>query len=150
MEDLREEPELEEREEEEHKEQEEHEEEEVEEEESDDKSTCNNSESQMLMKPPTPVRSAMGRDSNKKIDANWLNSTFKKPLLETNFSITGINEIKTQQIPMTIDKNTKNNCLPTRPQSLCLQNSSPNFKTRPESIHVDKADIKLLDISNFQ
>ncbi|XP_051168302.1 axotactin isoform X3 [Leptopilina boulardi] len=150
MEDLREEPELEEREQEETEKVEEEEEEE-EEEELDDKSGQNNSESQMLMKPSTPVRSALGREGNKKIDANWmLNSTFKKPLLETNFSITGINEIKTQQIPMTNCRNTQNNNFPLRPQSLYLQNSTTDIKTRPDSIHVDKVDIKLLDISNFQ
>lgn len=144
MEDLREEPELEEREQEEQ-------EEEVEDEEVDETTALNNCESQILMKPPTPVRSALGREGNKKNDPNWFNnSTFKKPLLETNFSITGINEIKTQQIPMNIDRNTQNNNLPLRPQSLYLQNLTTDIKTRPDSIHVDKVDIKLLDVSNFQ
>ena len=142
MEDLREEPELEEREE---------EEEEVEEEDIDDKSTFSDPETEVLMKPPTPVRSTLRRGGNNNFNNNWSNSTFRKPLLETNFSITGINEIKTQQIPVGISRQVNNNNnFPERPMSLYLQNSVVDYKPRRESIHIEKATVKLLDTSNLQ
>ena len=148
MEDLREEPELEEREE--KDEEDEEEVEEVEEEETDDKSTCSDPEAEILMKPPTPVRSPFEKGGIQNFNNNWPNSILKKPLLETNFSVTGINEIKTQQIPMGTERQTNNNNLPQRPMSLYLQNSANDFKSRPESIHIEKVTTKLLDISNPQ
>lgn len=103
MEDLREEPELEEREEE--------DDEKVEQEETYDKSTSSDTGAEVLMKTPKPVRSPFGKGTNQNINNNWHNSSLKNPLVEINFSVNGINEIKTQLITMRIERQTNNNNL---------------------------------------
>lgn len=61
----------------------------------------------------------------------------KPALLQTNFSVTGINEIKTEHIPVRSQR--EYNDLPLRPVSLYLTGPSIETKKRPESVHADTA-----------
>ncbi|KAK0082695.1 hypothetical protein PV325_009995 [Microctonus aethiopoides] len=121
MEDLTEEPELEER------EQEEEEDDDEDEEVTTETSAMMNPEAEVLAK-PSPVR-------NREIRGITPSG---KRLLETNFSITGLNEIKTNELIVCrgINGRNGNTNFNQRPLSLEFEGPlSPENKTRPESIH---------------
>lgn len=148
MEDLREEPELEECEEE-----DENAEDEVDEEADDEETRMNvdDTGAEVLVR---PVRNpTLGRHS--RCDAPVPMSHGKR-MLETNFSVTGINEIRTNEIPTSVnnDDDSREDDLessksPTRPASLDLRGlnamSTFGYKKRPESIYVERVKVKLLD-----
>ncbi|XP_063977101.1 axotactin isoform X2 [Diachasmimorpha longicaudata] len=125
MEDLTEEPELEER------------EQEEEEEETTDLSVVSNPEVEVLVKPP-PVRNQLHQRELRGISPSG------KRLLETNFSVTGLNEIKTNEFitGVSIEDNRKGN---ERPLSLDLTGSVLGHVRRPESIHGERVTTKLID-----
>ena len=73
----------------------------------------------------------------------------EKPLLETNFSVTGLNEIRTKEIvPSGVDE-IEIEAWQTRPVSLHLRGANPmtsfGYKKRPESIYVERVTAKLRD-----
>ena len=83
----------------------------------------------------------------------------KKALLQTNFSVTGLNEIKTEQIPTEIEMNFQisgqengdNNSPPSRPVSLHLKSTFSTFKPqRPGSMLVEKVTTKMIDLPKGQ
>ncbi|XP_018305268.1 uncharacterized protein axo isoform X3 [Mycetomoellerius zeteki] len=142
MEDLREEPELEEREEE---EEEEEEEEDIQEPEADEnkdqpqgdqeeeqKDTSNDQDGELLV---MPVRNKTARRGSL---TDELDQNETQALLETNFSVTGLNEIKTERIIPRVNNTTKS-IMPKRPMSLDL-NAPIKFRklrgARPEKVTV--------------
>lgn len=140
MEDLQEEPELEE------EEQQQNDEEEEEDEEEDSGTISNGKQPQT-----PPVSSTNGKPKPK---------TGRKPLLQTNFSVTGLNEIKTECIPsehdhrivLKCDISADSGAPPTRPVSLHLNSTFTTFKppvpARPESVHLEKVTTKMIDSEN--
>ncbi|XP_074101561.1 axotactin isoform X2 [Cotesia typhae] len=145
MEDLTEEPELEEREQEE-------EDEEEEEDEVDKNSTSPETEAQVLVK-PVPVRNQALKRLPPVLPP-VLPPGFKgvsgKRLLETNFSITGLNEIKTNEY-IVGGNETKNGAV-QRPLSLDFSEPTTeiNNKTRPESLYVEKVTAKMFDVPKME
>lgn len=152
MEDLREEPELEEREEKE----EEEEEEDVQEQETDknkdqsqeqqqqeqqqeeqEKNENNDQDDEPLVR---PVRNKARRGSL----TDELDPDDTQALLETNFSVTGLNEIKTERIIPRINNGTKNIAMPKRPMSLDL-NAPIKFRKLREGTWPEKVTAKLID-----
>ncbi|KYN20205.1 Neurexin-4 [Trachymyrmex cornetzi] len=142
MEDLREEPELEEREEEDEEEEEEEDTQEPEADENKDqpqehqqeeqKDTSNDQDGELLV---MPVRNKTARRASL---TDELDSDETQALLETNFSVTGLNEIKTERIIPRVNNTTKNTT-PKRPMSLDL-NAPIKFRklrgARPEKVTV--------------
>jgi len=142
MEDLREEPELEEREEEEEEEEEEEDTQELEADENKDqpqgnqqeeqKDTSNDQDGVLLV---MPVRNKMAKRASL---TDELDPDETQALLETNFSVTGLNEIKTERIIPRVNNTTKNTT-PKRPMSLDL-NAPIKFRklrgARPEKVTV--------------
>lgn len=104
---------------------------------------------------PTPVRNSFGSFRNP--DSAYGHFSRGKHMLETNFSITGINEIKTNQVARIsneIEARGNNNdfstTFATRPTSLDLRGTyqpmtSFGHGTRPESVYVERVTAKLLD-----
>lgn len=147
MEDLREEPELEEREEKE----EEEKEEDVQEEGSDknkdqsqeqqqeeqEKNENNDQDNEPLVR---PVRNKARRGSL----TDELDPDDTQALLETNFSVTGLNEIKTERIMPRVNNATKNVTMPKRPISLDL-NAPIKFRKLREGAWPEKITAKLID-----
>ncbi|XP_011062628.1 PREDICTED: uncharacterized protein LOC105150935 isoform X2 [Acromyrmex echinatior] len=142
MEDLREEPELEEREEEEEEEEEEEDTQEPEADENKDqpqehqqkeqKDTSNDQDGELLV---MPVRNKTARRASL---TDELDPDETQALLETNFSVTGLNEIKTERIIPKVNNTTKKPT-PKRPMSLDL-NAPIKFRklrgARPEKVTV--------------
>ncbi|CAD6222700.1 GSCOCG00001098001-RA-CDS, partial [Cotesia congregata] len=146
MEDLTEEPELEER------EQEEEEDDEEEEDEVDKSSTSPETEAQVLVK-PVPVRNqALKRlpPVLPPVLPPGFTGVSGKRLLETNFSITGLNEIKTNEY--IIGGNETKNGAVQRPLSLDFSEPTTeiNNKTRPESLYVEKVTAKMFDVPKME
>lgn len=149
MEDLREEPELEEREE---KEEEEEEEEDVQEQgmdknkdqsqeqqqEKQEKNENNDQDNEPLVR---PVRNKVARRGSL---TDELDPDDTQALLETNFSVTGLNEIKTERIIPRLNNTTKNITIPKRPMSLDL-NAPIKFRKLREGVWPEKVTAKLLD-----
>ncbi|KAF7992308.1 hypothetical protein HCN44_001633 [Aphidius gifuensis] len=147
MEDLTEEPELEER---------EQADEEEEEEEIDD--DVNNREAEILVK-PSPVR-----NHHQPIDRRELRviSPSGMRLLETNFSVTGLNEIRTNEFIINDNHNhhhhhhhyhdnnsgriNNNNNELKRPLSMNISGSLMQHNPRPESIHGEIYPARILDV----
>lgn len=157
MEDLREEPELEE---------EEQNEAVVEEDEEDEESETEpvltnteisieaNGKPQVLTRPSEPVRSSAAKNAG--TGSLKRRGRSRKALLQTNFSVTGLNEIKTESIPTDADHHivlqcdiTADNCPPMRPVSLHLNSTFTTFKPpRPGSMVVEKVTTKMIDPSS--
>lgn len=146
MEDLREEPELEEREE------EEEEEETVQEPEADknknqseeqqqeeqEKNENNDQDDEPLVR---PVRNKAARRASL---TDELDPDDTQALLETNFSVTGLNEIKTERIIPRVNNTTKNITIPKRPMSLDL-NAPIKFRKLREGAWPEKVTARLID-----
>ncbi|XP_011501704.1 PREDICTED: uncharacterized protein LOC105365286 [Ceratosolen solmsi marchali] len=149
MEDLREEPELE-------------EEEQNEEEEEEDESENEMTNTEIVIKANgklgIPKSPTLVRGARVPKPRNGSLKSAHKALLQTNFSVTGLNEIKTERIPTDRDPHIvlqcdvspgSNNCPPTRPVSLHLSRTFTTFKPpRPGSMHVEKVTAKILDSPN--
>lgn len=146
MEDLTEEPELEEREEE---EEEEEEEEDVQEPEADGKDQpqeyqqeeqkeANNDEDGELLVMPVRNKTARRASLTDELDPDETQA-----LLETNFSVTGLNEIKTERIIPRANNITKN-VMPKRPMSLDL-NAPIKFRKLRGAARPEKVTVKLLN-----
>lgn len=145
MEDLREEPELEEREEE---EEEEEEEEDIQEagenkdqpqeyQEEEQKEANNDEDGELLV---MPVRNKTARRASL-IDE--LDPDETQALLETNFSVTGLNEIKTERIIPRANNITKS-AMPKRPMSLDL-NAPIKFRKLRGAARPEKVTVKLIN-----
>ncbi|KMR03921.1 contactin-associated 2 [Lasius niger] len=146
MEDLREEPELEEREE------EEEEEETVQESEADknkdqseeqqqeeqEKNENNDQDDEPLVR---PVRNKAARRASL---TDELDPDDTQALLETNFSVTGLNEIKTERIIPRVNNTTRNITIPKRPMSLDL-NAPIKFRKLREGAWPEKVTARLID-----
>lgn len=140
MEDLREEPELEECEEEEEEEENIHEsngaeymDQQSEDDQQEEKDESNNEDGELLVR---PVRNAIRRVS---LD-DESTATETQALLETNFSVTGINEIKTERIrPNNRIKDT-----PKRPISLDL-NAPIVFRKSRGGVRFEKVTARLIE-----
>lgn len=146
MEDLREEPELEEREE------EEEEEETVQEPEADknkdqseeqqqeeqEKNENNDQDDEPLVR---PVRNKAARRASL---TDELDPDDTQALLETNFSVTGLNEIKTERIIPRVNNTTRNITIPKRPMSLDL-NAPIKFRKLREGAWPEKVTARLID-----
>lgn len=65
-------------------------------------------------------------------------------LLETNFSVTGLNEIKTERIIPRVNNSTKNITIPKRPISLNL-NAPNKFRKLREGVWPEKVTARLID-----
>lgn len=151
MEDLREEPELEEREEEEEEEEEEEDTQEQEVDENKDepqeyqqeeqKDASNDQDGELLV---MPVRNKSARKASL---TDELDSDETQALLETNFSVTGLNEIKTERIVPTTNNATKNanNTMPKRPMSLDLNAPIKFRKLRGAGPRPEKVTVKLIN-----
>ncbi|KAJ8683560.1 hypothetical protein QAD02_019352 [Eretmocerus hayati] len=91
-----------------------------------------------------------------------IGSTARKPLLQTNFSVTGLNEIKTEFIPSDREQrivlqcdlsgptNVDSNSAGSRPLSLHLNSTFTTFKPanvqpRPGSMHLERVTTKMVD-----
>lgn len=135
MEDLTEEPELEER---------EQEEEEDEDEEEMEKNSSPETEAEVLVK-PVPVRN----QALKRLPPS-IPSAPGKRLLETNFSITGLNEIKTNEFVIGVNETT--NGTVQRPLSLDFGEPTLEIinKTRPESLYLEKVTAKMFDVPKME
>lgn len=147
MEDLREEPELEEREEEEEEEEEEEDNQEPEADDNKDQSQKyqqeeqkdeNNDQDEELL--VMPVRNKMARRASL---TDELNPDETQALLETNFSVTGLNEIKTERIIPRANNTTKN-VMPKRPMSLDL-NAPIKFRKLCGAARPEKVTVKLIN-----
>ncbi|KAL6432320.1 hypothetical protein ACFW04_006749 [Cataglyphis niger] len=149
MEDLREEPELEEREEE---EEEEEDEEDVQAPETDEikdqlqerqqeeqeKNENKDEEDEPLVR---PVRNKAAKRASL---TDELDPDDTQALLETNFSVTGLNEIKTERVIPRVNNTTKNITIPKRPMSLDL--SAPiKFRKLREGAWPEKVTARLID-----
>ncbi|XP_071631062.1 axotactin isoform X1 [Temnothorax longispinosus] len=147
MEDLREEPELEEREEE---EEEEEEEEDTQEPEADEnkeqpqeyqqeeqKDASNDQDGELLV---MPVRDKTARRGSL---TDELDPDETQALLETNFSVTGLNEIKTERIIPRANNTTKS-AVPKRPMSLDL-NAPIKFRKLRGAARPEKVTVKLIN-----
>ncbi|XP_034947627.1 uncharacterized protein axo isoform X2 [Chelonus insularis] len=139
MEDLTEEPELEEREQEEDEELEEEEEEVAEER----KNMMNSPEAETLVK-PTPVRNQV-----LKRDFRGFGPSGKR-LLETNFSITGLNEIRTNEFIIDNPFKPKSGIEAQRPLSLEIKEPVIDHKIRPESFYMERITAKIFDAPKME
>lgn len=149
MEDLREEPELEEREEEEEEEEEEEDAQEPEKDEIKDQSQERQQEEQEKNENKDeddeplvrPVRNKAARRASL---TDELDPDDTQALLETNFSVTGLNEIKTERVIPRVNNTTKNITIPKRPMSLDL--SAPiKFRKLREGAWPEKVTARLID-----
>ncbi|XP_012223178.1 axotactin isoform X2 [Linepithema humile] len=150
MEDLQEEPELEEREEKEVEEEEEEKEKEEntkepevdENKEEEEKNESNEQDDELLLR---PVRNKTARRVSL---TDELDPDDTRGLLETNFSVTGLNEIKTERIIPRVNNTTKandkNNTMPKRPMSLDL-NAPIKFRKLRGATRPEKVTAKLID-----
>ena len=132
MEDLTEEPELEEEE-----QVEEEKDVEDQDEESDEEPMVNGKSEQPMRSQPVRSHTKRGRNA----------------LLQTNFSVTGLNEIKTEHIPTEHDHRIVLQCditaeePPSRPVSLHLNSTFTTFKPpRPCSALIEKVTAKMMDV----
>lgn len=146
MEDLTEEPELEEREEEEEEEEEEEDTQEPEAESKDQpeeyqqeeqKDASNDQDDELLV---MPVRNKTARRASL---TDELDSDETQALLETNFSVTGLNEIKTERIIPRANNTTKS-AMPKRPMSLDL-NAPIKFRKLRGGARPEKVTVKLIN-----
>lgn len=148
MEDLTEEPELEEREEEEEEEEEEEDTQEPEADENKDQpqeyqqqeeqeDASNDQEGELLV---MPVRNKTARRASL---TDELDPDETQALLETNFSVTGLNEIKTERIIPKANNTTKN-AMPKRPMSLDL-NAPIKFRKLRGAARPEKVTVKLIN-----
>lgn len=149
MEDLTEEPELEEREEEEEEEEEEEDTQEPEADENKDqpeeyqdyqeeqKDASNDQDGELLV---MPVRNKTARRASL---TDELDSDETQALLETNFSVTGLNEIKTERIIPRANNTTKS-AMPKRPMSLDL-NAPIKFRKLRGGARPEKVTVKLIN-----
>lgn len=157
MEDLREEPELEEREEE---EEEEDEEEEVLQESEADKNEDQSQERQQEEQEKNennddqdddeflvrPVRNKAAKRASLIDESDDPDDT--QALLETNFSVTGLNEIKTERVIPRVNNATKNITMPKRPMSLDL-NAPIKFRKLREGVRPEKVTARLIDTNEI-
>lgn len=150
MEDLTEEPELEEREEEEEEEEEEEDTQEPEVDENKDQSQEYQQEEQQEANSDQdgellvmPVRNKTARRASL---TDELDPDETQALLETNFSVTGLNEIKTERIISRANDTTKsgNNTMPKRPMSLNL-NAPIKFRKLRGGARPEKVTVKLIN-----
>lgn len=147
MEDLREEPELEEREEEEEEEEEEEDTQEPEVDENKDqpqecqqeeqKEANSDEDGELLV---MPVRNKTARRASL---TDELDPDETQALLETNFSVTGLNEIKTERIIPKANNITKS-AMPKRPMSLDL-NAPIKFRKLRGAARPEKVTVKLIN-----
>jgi len=147
MEDLQEEPELEEREEKEEEEEEKEKEEEEttkepevdEKKEEEEKNESNEQDDELLLR---PVRNKTARRVSL---TDELDPDDTRGLLETNFSVTGLNEIKTERIiPRANNTNATKDTVPKRPMSLDL-NAPIKFRKLRGAARPEKVTAKLID-----
>ncbi|XP_020291708.1 uncharacterized protein LOC109858643 isoform X3 [Pseudomyrmex gracilis] len=151
MEDLREEPELEEREEEEEEEEEDEDIQEPETDEKKDESQEKEDEDQKEEKEDEnndqdgelSLRPVRNRARRTFLTDELLDPDGTQCLLETNFSVTGLNEIKTERITPAANNTTKNT-MPMRPISLDL-NAPVKFKKLRGEARPEKVTARLID-----